>query len=434
MGNLKPFQVIVMGVFVLVAVIGLFVFANFNGFDQGAARIGTVTIWGTLPEYQMNPALNAFKENRQDMIGVSYVERPAATFDTDLANAIASGRGPDLIILTQEDLETAQEKLTLISSDSISERDYRDTYLPISELFLVQGGTYGIPFLVDPLMLYYNRTTLAAAGAATPPATWEAVSGLAASVNRLSDAQTVLKSLIALGTFENIEHARDIISLLFIQAGYGITERTSAGMRATLMDPLDGAYGGLPSESALTYYLEFANPTKTVYSWNRSLPNNRTAFIAGDLALYPGYASERAALTEANPNLQFDMAPMPSPGTAYTRSTYGRVYAFAIPRASVNPNGAYQVALALSDADAVPLFARAVGMAPAARMALAPNRNDLYEPVYYPEALIARAWLSPAPVITDRIFATMVSDVTSGREPVVGALNAATQALNAALR
>lgn len=434
MGNLKPFQVVVMGIFGFVALAGILLFANFKGFSSGVAQVGTVTIWGTIPASGMTAALSEFKKGRPEYASVTYVARPADTFDTDLAEAIATGRGPDLVIITQEDLAAAQAKLSVIPSSTISERDFRDAYLPISELYLVSGGTYGIPFLVDPLVLFYNRPVLATAGSARPPASWEAVTGLTASVNRQTDTQTVLKSLIALGTYENIRNARAVLSLLFLQAGYGISERTTSGLRSTLTRAPINTLGRSPAESALSFYTEFANPAKTVYSWNRSLPENRQAFLAGDLALYLGFASERASIAAGNPNLDFDMAPVPTPSTASTRITYGRAYAFAVPLASKNKQGATSVALMLSGKGTAGTFARATGMAPASRAALAPSSGDLYEPVYYPEALIARGWLSPAPVKTDTIFATMIGNVASGRESVSTAISTANQSLDAAFK
>lgn len=432
MGNLRPFQVIVMGVFVLVALIGLVVFANFQGFSSNAPQVGTVTIWGTLPAKPVNDALTAFKQGRAELGRVSYVERPEETFDADVAEAIASGNGPDLLLISQEDLPSAESKLTYFPSSVISEREFRDSFLPINELYLREGGTYGMPLVVDPLVMFYNRPVIAAAGVARPPATWEAVSGLTASVNQQTGAQAVTRSLIALGTYENIENARAILSLLFLQAGYKMSERGEAGYRSDLMDVRSGVLGASPAESALNFYTEFANPTKTVYSWNRALPNNRQSFLAGDVALYLGFASERAGLVEANPNLDFDMTAAPNPGTATTRITYGKAYAFAIPRASKNQQGAVAVSEILTAKDASLLFARSLGMAPAARGALAPKEGDLYEPVYFPEALIARGWLSPAPVETDRVFATMVGNVMSGRESLVTAIQTAARSLNAA--
>ncbi|HEX5774833.1 MAG TPA: extracellular solute-binding protein [Candidatus Paceibacterota bacterium] len=430
---MKPFQVGVLVAFGLIALVSLFLFANFKGFGNNVEDIGAVVIWGTVPAKSITPGLNELKRLHKEYGKVTYQERSAQTFETDLASAIAAGAGPDLILINQEHLVAEKPRLTVIPSSVISERAFRDSYLPIFDLYLASGGTYGIPFLVDPLVLYYNRVTLATLGVAAAPATWEAVTGLAPSLARMNSAQTIEKSAIALGSYGNIENARSILSLLFLQTGQGITAESGGTVRSTLLGGGAGATGVTGTESALNFYAEFANPAKTTYSWSRSFPSARQEFVEGDTALYLGYASERSGLAAANPNLDFDMAAAPQPGTATFRTTYARAYAFALPKASKNPKGALSAALALSGRDVLPTAARGAGMAPSARSLLVPSNADLYEAVYYPEALAARAWLSPAPPATDRVFATMMDNVNSGRMSVKQALVAADQALNAAL-
>ena len=434
MKNIKPFQMVLMAAFGLIAIIGLFLFANFKGFAPNVKPIGAVTIWGTLPADTIQGFISEYKVAHTEYNKVTYVQRPAETFALDLSEAIASGQSPDLLLISQEELLASQNKLSLIPSSAISERNFRSMYLPIDEIFLVQGGTFGIPFVVDPLMLYYNRPVLASAGVAVAPATWEAVTGLAASLNRESQGQSLTKSLIALGTYENVENARAILSLLFLQAGGTVTVRNGNAVQSTMTSlSASQTFGVTPSESALGFYTEFANPGKTVYSWNRALPQSRQAFLAGDLALYLGFASERAYLSEANPNLDFDMTAVPVQETAPLRTTFGRAYIFALPRSSPNYEGAYRIALGLTSAEVLPAIAHALGMAPAQRALLAPAKDDLYEPVYFPQALVAKAWLSPSAAVTDRIFGTMVGNVVSGRESIRDALSTADQSLNAAL-
>ncbi len=130
-----------MGIFGFIAVLGLVLFANFQGFSSGGPQVGKVLIWGTLPSSDFNSALSTFREAHTEYASVSYVEQPAETFDRDLAEAIATGRGPDLVVITQEELLSAQGKLTLIPSSTLSERDFRDDYLPIHELYLTSNGT-----------------------------------------------------------------------------------------------------------------------------------------------------------------------------------------------------------------------------------------------------------------------------------------------------
>lgn len=432
--QLKPFQVIVMVVFGLVALVGLFLFANFKGFSSGIKPLGTVAIWGTLPASGLSDTLAQLKQKHSELANVTYVEMPESTFDSDLANAIAAGRGPDLILITQEQLVTEQDKISLIVNPQTTARTFRDTYLPEAELLLFSNGAYGIPFVLDPLMMYYNRTQLTSVGAATPPTTWEAVAGLSPALTRTDASGSILKSGVAFGTYENIDHARAIVSLFFMQAGYSIAERTTDGITSTLNRSTAQSLGISPGSAAMNYYLQYANPAKTSYTWNRGISSSRQAFLAGDLGLYFGYASERPLLSAGNPNLDYDMAAVPAPATLDTRMTYGRLYAFSIPKASRNPTGAERAALVLTGADVVPNFARALHMAPAQRQLLVPAQGDLYESVYYPAALVARGWLSPSPQKTDALFATMVGSVTTGRQSTAEAIATLAQAISAALK
>jgi len=430
-GSMKPFQLVLLAIFGFLAMLGLVLFANFGGFGSSSSNVGAVTIWGTLPQSSMDTVLNAVRAGNQDYAGVSYVQKNESTFDADLAEALASGTGPDLILISQEELLTEQNKLSVVPFSTISLSDYTKTYLPIEENFLATDGTYGIPFAVDPLVLYYNRTTLAQAGVATPPSTWEAVTSLAPELTQ-SVGGTISKGAVPFGAYENVENARAIVSLLLLQAGNPIVSVDSAGLRAQLTNDSTNA-AVTPAQSALSFYTQFADPVKSVYTWNRALSSARQSFLAGTLAFYPGFASELPGLKAANPNLDFDMAPIPQPQTSTQQLTFGKAYAFSVPKASKNVVGAETVAFALANTSLAPTVSQALFMAPATRASLTPASNDRYAPVYYPQALIAKGWLSPSPAVTDGIFSTMISNVLSGRMTIGQALNSANQAINAAL-
>ncbi|MDB5264745.1 MAG: hypothetical protein JWN64_316 [Parcubacteria group bacterium] len=430
----RPFQIILLSVFGFLAVIGLVLFATFKGFGTSVKPLGAVTIWGTLPEEVLQVQLSELRRDHQEYATVSYVEKSISNFDGEVADAIASGNGPDLLLISQEQLAQEENKLSPIPLSTISERTFKDSFLPVSEIYLTSAGSYGIPFAIDPLVMYYNRSILSASGVAEPPQTWEAVMGLAPRIVQQTNGQTITRSLVSFGSYENGGNSRAILSLLLLQAGAAITSRDAGGgVYSTLSKQTDGNFGTSGSESAIRFYTEFSNPAKTVYSWNRSLPDARQAFLSGDLALYFGYASERNSLKAANPNLDFDMSVVPQPSTAATRTTYGRVYAFVIPKTARNATGAYRVASGLTGKAIAPGVARALGMAPALRSALTPSLDDLYEPVFYPEVLVAKVWLSPAPPQTDSVFAAMIGNITSGRQQVHEALLSASESIDAAL-
>jgi multiple sugar transport system substrate-binding protein len=248
----RPFQIIVFGVFILLAIVGLALFASYSGSNGGGAKIGTVTIWGILPTDAVQGQLDALKTTNKEYGAVNYVQKPADSFDATLANAIASGAGPDMVLISQEQLLAEQSKLVVIPFSAIPQRTYLDTFVPIDELYLTDKGTYGVPFAVDPLVLYYNRSLLSSAGVAAPPATWEAVTGLAPRLTQKTNGQ-LIKSGIALGDYANIPSARAIVSLLLFQSGSPIASLSSNGtIQAALTgNPSGDSFGVTPAESAI---------------------------------------------------------------------------------------------------------------------------------------------------------------------------------------
>ncbi len=424
---MKPFQIVILAIFVVGAILGVIAFATTSGFS-GGPKVGTVVIWGTLPQQKMDDEISRLIQSQKQFADLSYRELPEASFDTKVADALASGTGPDLLLITQEQFLGEKSKLTPIPLANISKRTFVDTYPSIAQLFFTDQGAYALPLVVDPLMMYFNRTQLAAAGSASAPSTWEAVAALAPRLTHLDASQNVVKSAIAFGLYENIENARAVISLLFLQSGSPITTNASGTLRSALFSDQ-----GSPLEAALNYYTQFANPAKTIYSWNRSLPIDRTAFTGGNLSLYFGYASERPFLEEANPNLDFDMAKVPQASSGGVRATYARVYGLAMTKATGNPSGALAVAKALAEPVEQAALAESLSMAPASNSLLEAGSTDLYGALYYPEALVASGWVSPATSQTDMVFSVMIQNVLTGRLGVAEALNAAHQSLNTLL-
>ena len=429
-----PFQLIIMVVFAVAALAGLLLFANFSGSSGNSTKAGEVLIWGTFPKEAVEAGIQELTASSEDYGDVVYEEKEESSWKGELANALASGKGPDLIILSQEELLTDREKLMPIPFSTLPERTFVDSYVPIFDLFLGEEGTYGIPLVVDPLVLYYNRSILASAGAATTPRTWEAVSGLASVISQRDDGSAIVRSTIAFGEYGNVQNARAILSLLLLQAGTPITMSTKGVVESVLgRNAVDSPFGTTPAESAVGYFSQFGDPAKTVYSWNRALPNSRQAFLSSDVALYPGFASEFTFISEANPNLNVDMTMVPQPGTATDHITYAKAYVLAVTKASDNQTGALQTAFALSQTMPAKAIAESLSIAPALRVLLTSKPTDRYAAVYYPEALVAKGWLSPAPSEVDAIFGAMIGNISSGRSEVPAALQTASKAIDAAV-
>lgn len=433
--KISLFQGILLGVFGVGALIGLFVFSTYTSTGSKNA-VGTVVIWGTLPKADMSAALTTIARVDPALKSVSYVQKDAATLPTDLAQAIATGASPDLVLSSQENLQPLTKFITPIPLATLSARTFQSAFIAESGVYTAPNaaGYYGIPFLVDPLVLFSNRDILSSDGIPTPPATWEGVTGLAPKVVQTTPARQITRGLIALGTYRNVHNARGILSALFLQTGVPISSYSSSGV-------LSGNLGASasnavpPGQAVLGFYTQFADPSKVSYTWNDSLPDSQQTFLVGDLGLYVGYVSEARFLQQANPNLNFDVSPLPQPATATLKSTYGLIYAFMMPRGSKNPAGAYTVAATLTGSAEQGDAAFATGLAPALRTALAqPPAADPVAGVAYPEALYASGWLSPAPADTDLVFSSMIGNVITGRSTLETALSSAQLSLSSLLQ
>ncbi|TSC64297.1 MAG: Uncharacterized protein G01um101491_311 [Parcubacteria group bacterium Gr01-1014_91] len=427
------FQAILFGAFGLSALVGLFVFATYTNKSGGSAEIGTVVIWGTLPRDTMQSALVSATQANTALKNVSYVQKDPATLSGELASAIATGSAPDLVLDSQEGLHALSRFITPIPFEALSPSTFTNSFIQGAGIFTTQGGYYGIPFLVDPLVLFANRSILSSSGIARPPSTWEALVGLVPNVARTTATRQVTRGLIALGTYNNVHNARGILSALFIQTGVPISSYSASGMLSANLGTSESG-GKPPGQAVLKFYTQFADPSKVSYTWNTSLPDSQQAFLSGDLALYLGYSSEVQYLRDANPNLNFYVVSFPQPATASIKNLYGRIYTLMIPRGAKNPSGAYQVAAILSGSAEQSVFAGATGLAPASLNVLAMAPADPADAVAYAEALYTSGWLSPATGDTDAIFSGMINNVISGRSTLQGALVSAGSALTELLQ
>lgn len=428
------FQGILIGMFGLGALIGLFVFATYEN-GGGAQAVGSIIIWGTLPKADMQSTLTTLAQTNETLKNISYVQKEVATLPSELAAAIATGAPPDLVLASQEVLHPLAKFITPIPAATLSASTFTNAFIEGGGIFTAPfgAGYYGVPFLVDPLMLFYNRSILSSLGIARSPATWESLTGLVPAVATLTPSRQITRGLIALGTYNNVHNARAILSTLFLQTGVPISVYATDGSLAANLGS-DTTKGVPPGQSVLGFYTQFADPSKVSYTWNLSLPDSQQAFLAGDLALYLGYASEARFFISANPNLNFAVTPIPQPATAAVKSTYGLIYALMIPRGAKNPAGAYQVAVLFTNSGEQTAFASATGLAPATLSALAMPPGAPVAAVAYEEALYTRGWLSPMPLDTDHVFSSMIANVISGRSTSATALVNAEQSLDALLQ
>lgn len=432
MGNIRPFQIILLTGFAILAIVAIYLVKVYNPpADEESLRYGDqVIVWGTLERSLMSDVMNSVTESDKAFEAVKYYQVDERVFDDELVNAIAEGRSPDLVMLRSDDLVKHRAKLQPIPYETISERTYRDNYIDATEIFMLSDGIYALPFAVDPLVMFWNRDLFASNGLAQPPTSWEGLIAETAPALIIRDTnRNVLQSAVAFGEYSNIRNAKAIIMALTMQSGSQLVREDDRNAYEVGVNIGQTSSSRLPLDAAVEFYTDFSNANSPLYTWNRALPEDDNVFVAGELAMYFGLGSESTALASKNPNLNFDIAQIPQGASATIKRTYGDVYGLAIPRGAYNPQGAYAAALTLGRADVADVIARAVGMAPPHRSTINAGDSSPFRQVILTAALTSRSWLDPDPAATDDIFSEMIEDVTSGRARVSSAVSDAVRRL-----
>ncbi len=432
MGNFSVFQLGVMISFAVSAIIGVIVFATGFGVS-GEKPLPEILMWGTVKQDVIDGILENLATKNDRFSQITYEEKDPRTYSRDLVNALAAGNGPDLFDLPQELVLGFSDKTLVIPYKNYSEREFRDSFVEGGELYLSQDGIRALPFSVDPLVMYWNRDIFASVGLTTPPTFWDEFFTLSPKVTKRDKSSNIVRSFVAFGEYSNVVNAKGILSAFILQTGNPIVSFSEDGQ---LSSRLTENFGFMepPALAALRFYTEFSNPVKAVYSWNRALPDSRQSFIAGDLALYIGFASEFNVLKEANPNLNFDVVELARSRDEKYPITFARFSGLSISRASTNPIAALEVAEALTSQKSIATLSKLTGLPPIRRDLLGEKPVDAIGPVFYNAAITSRGWLDPDSFATDAIFKRMIESTVSGRALLREAIDIADTEINNLLR
>lgn len=413
------FQIILLASFAAFAVVGVLIFAFAVGSTKGNS-VGPLVIWGTLDGSSFSTLLRQVSDKNDAFLAVSYVQKDPATFETELTQAIASGTGPDLFILRQDYavLDTPKiQPIPYTGSGSLSRSQFESTFIDVTSPFLSEQGVLAVPFLVDPLVLYWNKDILNTYSFAQPPQYWDQIPAMVASITKKDDTGAIVLSAIPMGEYANVNNAKDILSLLILQAGGLITTYDNGKLTPVIAGTVGNSIGA--TEKALDFYTSFANPSRdTTYTWNRSLPSSRAAFAAGKSALYIGFASENALIHKMNPNINFAITRIPQIRNAAVAIDVARVYGFAIPRNAKNPSGSLALAYTLASSENSAIAAKLFAL-PSARRDVLAMSTDGDMRVFNAEAIRSHTWVDPDPIATEDIFKTMIENTTSGSVPLL---------------
>lgn len=247
-------------------------------------------LWST--QTAVDTVINDYKKIKPN-VTISYKKRTPQQYRETVENQINSEKGPDIFTFHSTWTPMLKEELDAVSSDVISQSDFKNNFYPVVFADLrVNGKFVGVPLEYDGLALYYNEDIFKAAGITKPPATWTEFAQTAAKLTVKDSAGNIRTAGAALGTASNVDHFSDILGMMILQNG------------GDLRSPTDKQ-----SADALQYFANFAQGPNRV--WDETMPKSTIAFAGNNLAMYFGPSWRAIEFKNANPLLKFKAAPVP---------------------------------------------------------------------------------------------------------------------------
>lgn len=412
------------GVIVLLAL--LLLTGILPGLKERPPEPFTLIIWGTGDEEELwKTFAGTYKEENVPSATIEYAQKDPKTYEAELLNALAAGRGPDIFFLSDADLARQRDKIAPLADGLLGyrKRDIKNIFADgaAGAIIGASGALLATPLSLDTLALFFNRDHLNAANIPHPPATWEELLEETKILTRLSSVGGIQRSGIAIGTASNVAHAADILAALILQSG------------GSFIDPATGesAIDSPATVSALNFYTSFAANTKKSYTWNAFFEPSLRAFANGETAMAIGYAADVPAIAAENPQLNFDVASFPQPAQTAAPLTLGRLNLAAVSRTSTNKDHAWRFLLWLQSENPQKTYIDARGLPPARRDLVASKPPRDYLVPFYDQVLSARTLPVAFGDSLGRILDDMIDAVVNRRFGVEQAITRAANELTA---
>jgi len=285
-------------------IILLVIFFIFNLLFQNRSKAPqaiTLNYWGLWEDKNIfQPVFDEYKKTHAN-ITINYIKQDPKLYRDRLKAALDKGEGPDIFRFHNTWVPMMKSYLSAMPKNIYTDSDFQKTFFPVATSDLKLGGNiYGIPLMIDGLVLFYNADILKGANVAVPQ-TWEDVQKAVPKLT-VREKGKIVTAGIALGTAENIEHFSDILGLMFLQNG--------TKPEKSLFSCADGGTTTCGVE-ALTYYRKFAEiPNNT---WDETLENSIVAFAGKKVAMIIAPSWEAFTIKELakNSNLNFKVGKVP---------------------------------------------------------------------------------------------------------------------------
>lgn len=425
------YKVIIIGGVVLIIIISIAAFL-FGRPDASSSISGNLEVWGFEDPLVWKEVINAF-EGQYKKVKVSYTQKIEENYETELLNALAAGRGPDIFPIHHTWLNKHIDKLAPFPQTFLGAQEFSSTFVDVASKDLIRdANVYAIPLYVDTLALYYNKKIFNAVGIVFPPKTWEEFNQAVIKTAQISEAGTILRSGAAIGAAFNVNHASDLLSAIMLQTGAQMIDPNTGKAVFDKEVSLDGKSFS-PGESALRFYTDFTNPSTAVYTWNRRLADSLSSFINGDTAMYFGYARDMEIIKKSD--ISFAVAPLPqvkdqTKDPSYLDLNYAKYWAESVNKLSRNREISWTFLRFASSRNVLFNFLTKSTLPTSRRDLIQVQSRELNSAVFAKQTLTADSWMQPDFEKINKLFNQMIDNVVLGKLSPAESIEEAINAVN----
>jgi len=392
---------------------------------------------------ELNDILNAYRSLHPN-ISINVRTLRFEEFEKELLEALAKDEAPDLVSLHQTWLKKYVDEaiLTPMPPDISMAYQYRKKTLGIKEETIVEFRTiktptlgqikekyiddvsdkvvfdnkvYGLPYSVDTLVLFYNRDLLNNAGLPTPPKDWATFQNYIKTLTFFDENRNIAVVGTALGTSNNVRRSTDIVSLLMMQNGTVMQKNKNIYFHTIPEIFPDNTYH--PGVEAVRFYTDFADPTREVYTWNKTRDDSLVEFSRNNVAFYLGYSYDIPEIIAASKgSVNFGISTIPQI-SSIRPVNYANYWVEAVTQKSKFKNEAWDFILFASDPGMVKTFLTNAQRPTALRELISEQtQDDLLRP-FAEQLLTARSWYQGNNVaVAEEAIKGMINDVLNGTE------------------
>ncbi|MDE2590011.1 MAG: extracellular solute-binding protein, partial [Patescibacteria group bacterium] len=254
-----PIKIFIASLIILL-VFGSFIFLFSHLMAGGSSKV-KLTYWGLWEDSNVMQSVISDFERQNPNITVEYVKQDPKQYSERLLARIQNGTGPDIFRFHNTWVPMLRGVLAPLTRETMTSQDFSKSFFPVAKIDLIKNGAIlGIPLEIDTLSLFAN-TDLLQKEKLSVPTTWPDFISVSRAITTRDINGKIKIAGAALGAYDNITHAPDIVSLLLVQNGANVNDLGSTAQNAS---------------DAVTFYTSFTKNDGNV--WDTTLDPSIKAF------------------------------------------------------------------------------------------------------------------------------------------------------------